>query len=244
MDNHTRAAIVLALACAANAHARAQEATGPAPAEPVPTVETRGVRDPAMLPYADAYRMLSRVEHVGEGRVGFAIRVVSAQTGQPLPDLAIALQGENTFDKLALDDRGFVTVPLDRRYVDDKAEFVSNKKKGSIKAHMTILPLLPRENLTYADLAATFAAGKRAVAELVPWYLRLFVGRIHAVRLCYPDAAQQVGIGGGPSRPANRESKNSLDGKTVYCAEFDEDEVQAAPRTTVAPAPGYVALFR
>jgi hypothetical protein len=164
-----------------------------------------GVRDPAMMPYAQAYDILTRVGKADDGRL---------------------------------------TVPLDGKYVADKADFVTNKKNGSIKAHMILVPLLPRENLTHADLGASLAAARLAIAELMPWYLRLLFGRVHQVRLCYPEAGVLVGTGADARRIARDEEQNPLNGKTVYCAGFDAGEVEGAAPTAVDAPPGWVALFK
>lgn len=242
-------AAALALASLAASPVRAQDAAPAAAREAaqdsaIQTVETRAVRDPAMMPYADAYDMLTRVHKLGEGRIDFLIRVLSAKSPQPLPDLEVALQGTTIFEKLALTDDGYLTVPLDAKYVADKADFVTNKKKGSIAAQMWLVPVLPHEGMTYADMAASLAAGKRALGELMPWYMRILFGRLHDVQLCYPDATQQVALGSGPSRAATQEWKNPLNGKMVYCAVFSTRETEAAPQTTITAPPGYVALFR
>jgi hypothetical protein len=229
----------LAAATLAALPAMAQETD----ADAIPSVETRGVRDPAMMPYTDAYDILTRVKTVGAGHIEFVVRILSATTAQPIPDLEIALQGTTVFEKLPLADNGTLTIPLDAKYVADKADFVTNKKKGTIKAHMVLLPTLPDGKLTYADMDASVTGGKRAMKELMPWYLRLLFGRVHGVKLCYPEAGREIGLATGAPVVANEEKKNPLNGKTVYCGVFDEDAMQAAPQTAVNAPPGYVAFF-
>jgi hypothetical protein len=240
---HTVAALT---ACLPLLSAGAQE-TGPAPGAtsetPAQTVTVHGVRDPAMAPYADAYDMLTKVREAGGGKVGMAIRILSAKSMQPIPDLELSLQGRTISEKLPLSPDGFLEVPLDKRYLDDKAEFLTNKKNGAVRAEFYFVPVLPKDALTYGDIAASIAAAKETRAKVLPWYFRLLTSGIEGVRLCYPDKGQEIGLSGGAARPAASEQKNVLTKTTVYCAAFGKREVDAAQDTVVMAPPGWVALY-
>lgn len=234
----------LALACAAAfpGAPAALAQTGPAEAPPQ-TVAVRGVRDPAIAPYAEAYDMLTRVRAASRGKADMVIRVLSEKTLQPMPDLELSLTGATISEKLSLSPEGFLDVPLDRRYLDDKAEFVTNQKKGEVRAEFYFVPLLPGGTLTYGDMEASIAAAGRAVKQTIPWYIRLFAGGIDTVRLCYPDATRTIALSDGTVRPASNEQKNMLSKETMYCASFGMREVAAAKGTGVTAPPGWVALF-
>lgn len=248
MNWKNMAAVFLILANVSALAANAQEAHPQADAagENVPqTITVHGVRDPAMAPYPDAYKMLSTVRGVSGGRVDLVIRLLSAKSLQPIPDLELFLRGETISEKLTLSPDGFLDVPLEKRYLDDKAEFLTNKKKGSVRVELYFVPKLPQEGITYGDMAASIGAAKRAVKEILPWYLRLFGSSIDKVRLCYPDKGREIGLSNSQpaTRPASSEQKSMLTKATVYCAAFGAGEVATAQDTVVTAPPGWVALF-
>ena len=238
--------ILVVAAYAAQSLASAQEAA-PAPEGEgtVQTVQISGVKDPEIMPYEKAYDMLSRVRKVSDGKMDMVIRVLSAQTLKPIPDLEISLQGEQSFEKLALSPEGFLTIPLKTEALADKAVFLTNKKKGSLRVEYFFVPKLPKENLRYGDIAASIAAAKRVRAEVLPWYLRAILPAISEVRICFPDNKQVVIISNAEtvSRPALIEQKNMLTKETVYCGHFTDDETGAAKDSVVTPAPGWTPLF-
>lgn len=259
MNKTSSHALVLAIALAAAAHCNAQPPAAAAASDtasahapdmasdtPIQTVEVRGVRDPALMPYEKAYDFLTRLRKIGDGRVDMAIRVLSARTLQPVPGLEIFLKGEKTHRPLALSPEGFLTMVLDPAYLQDKAAILTNKPKGSIVVEYYFVPTLPADALRYGDIAASIAAGKRAFREAIPWYVRPFVGTVSQVMLCYPDKDRQVAISHGDTviRPASSGQKNVLSKTNVHCAVFTEDETRKAPETLVTASPGYTALFR
>jgi hypothetical protein len=211
----------------------------------IPSVVVNGVRDPAMMPYEEAYKSLTKIGKVGDGKMDLAIRIVSAQNMQPMPDLEISLQGENNYEKLVISPDGFLTVPLSQERVDDKAVFLTNKKKGSVKTLFFFVPRLPAQQVRYADIAASIAAAKRARAHFVPWYGRLLVPTIETVSICYPDDKQVITItnGGSVTRAANAEKKSVLNKETVYCAAFGRREAEAAGASVLTLAPGWTPFF-
>ena len=211
----------------------------------VPTVQVSGVRDPAMMPYADAYKSLSKVRDIGGGKMALEIRILSAQTMRPMPDLEIALQGDTRYEKLALSADGFLTVPLSQERVDDKAVFVTNKKKGSVRTAIFFVPTLPAGQLRYADILASITAAKRVRSALIPWYGRIMVPAIEIVNLCYPDNRQVITISNRSTvmRAADVRKKSLQTEETVYCASFTRAEADAEPDSVLTLAPGYTASF-
>ncbi|QNB01120.1 hypothetical protein [Massilia sp. Se16.2.3] len=246
----------LALALAATVGSAQPPATSPeatpatetnsADEAPVQTVQVRGVRDPALMPYEKAYDFLTRLRKAGDGRMDMVIRILSARTQQPIPDLEVFLQGETTYRKLALSPEGFLTMVLDPAYLKDKVAILTNKPKGAIVVEYYFVPTLPADGLRFADIGASIAAVKRAQREVLPWYLRPFMGTIREVMLCYPRKDQELLVTQGETvvRPANIEQKNMLSRNTVYCAVFNEAEARKAPDSLVAAPASPIALFR
>lgn len=189
--------------------------------------------------------MLTKIQKVSNGNMDMAIRIVSAQSMQPMPGLEISLQGDSNFEKLTLSPQGFLSVPLSPERLADKAVFLTNKKKGSIKVEYFFVPILPKEQLRYADIAASIAAAKRARAEVVPWYMRMLVPAIQEMRICYPNNKQVITIANGTAltRPATAEQKSMLTKETVYCAAFNGQETEAAKNSLVTLPPGGTPLF-
>jgi hypothetical protein len=145
-------------------------------AEDIPqTVTVHGERDPAIAPYADAYRMLNTVREASGGKVDLLIRLLSATSLQPIPDLELSLRGETISEKLTLSPDGFLDLPLDNRYLDDKAEILTNKKKGSVRVEFYFVPKLPQEGITYGDMALDRCSqtGGQGNSALVPAPARL-----------------------------------------------------------------------
>ena len=216
--------------------------------EEVPAVQITGVRDPAMMPYKEAYQFLSRIGKVSGDRIESVIRVLSAKTKKPVPGLELHLRGDQTFEKIPVSAQGVVSVPLNERALADHAEFVTNQKKGTLQADLRLLPRLPSENPTYGDVLASLDAGRRAVKELIPWYLRLFVGSLKTVAICYPDNTRQVqvrGLSGAIAvRPASKAHWDTVQDQQVFCADFAAGERDIASDSVITAPPGWLALFR
>lgn len=204
--------------------------------------------DPALGTYADLYTTLNTVHNVAAGKADMVMRVLSAASLQPLPDLEIALRGASSQEVLTLSPDGFLAVPLSAKYLADHAVFVTNKK-GLLRVENYFVPVLPQATLTYADIAASIGAGQRASSAVLPWYLRAFMGTItgtmQEIQFCYPDKGQRIAIdaGANANRPAAIAQKNPLSKQVVYCAAFTARETAAAPSTRITPPPGWVALF-
>lgn len=221
--------VVLAAAYASSVAAAAQVAFEP---------------DPVLGTYATIYDTLNTVHGAAAGRADMVVRVLSAASLQPLPDLAIALRGARSQEALTLSPDGFLTVPLSETYLADQAVFVTNKK-GLLRVENYFVPVLPQATLTYADIAASIGAGQRASSAVLPWYARAFTGTMHEIQFCYPDKGQRIAIAADviTTRPAAIAQKNPLSKQVVYCATFTARETAAAPATRITPPPGWVALF-
>lgn len=239
-------ASLIAAACTLSGGLSAQENPSDASADaPIQSVRVNGVRDPAMMPYEMVYSMLTKVGQASQGKVDMVVKVVSAKTMQPMPDLEVALRGEKEFEQLPLTADGFLTVPLSQARVDDKAVFLTNKKKGSLKVEFFFVPRLPAQQLRLGDIADSIAAARQARTHLVPWYLRPFFPSISEIKLCYPDDKQHVTVAANApvTRPANVEQKSYITREPVFCASFTSAEASAARDTLITLPAGFSALF-
>jgi hypothetical protein len=218
----------------------------PEPEAPVQSVQITGVRDPAIMPYKTAYEMLNKVASVSNGRVQLLIKVTSAQTRTPIPDLDISLQGEQTFEKLTISPSGFISVPLSEEIYHDRAEFLTNKKKGSLSVEFYLVPKLSGENLSYGEIVDGIQAARRALAQIIPWYLRFLMPSINGVGICYPDNHQTVLVSKSKEavRPAATEETNSATNAKVFCANFSSTERSMARDSIISPATGWEPIFR
>lgn len=242
-----RAKLVLgaALSLAAPAWCQTPEAE-PEPAAPVQSVLVSGVRDPAIMPYKQAYELLNKIAAVSNGHVQVLIKVTSSASRQPLPDLEVSLRGEKTFEKLSISPSGFLTVPLNRDAYDDKAEFLTNKKKGSLHVDIYLAPKLSAEALSYGEIVDAIEAGRSALAQLVPWYVRLVMPSIKEVSICYPDNKQAVAVSNSAEavRFAHSEETSVMTHAKLFCAHFSSTERAIRRDSILTPASGWEALFR
>lgn len=232
------ATLVLACLTCAHAQSAADEAE-------MQTVQVKGVKDPAILPYKTAYELISKVRSASADHVQLLIRVISAKSHAPLQNLEIAIEGAKTHEKLTISADGYVSVPLNPDAYADGAEFVTNQKKSSLAVRFFLLPKLPADTLRYADIVDAIKAAQLARAEILPWYLRLVLPNIQSIGLCYPNNAQTVGIGshGDSARAASAEDSGILENK-VFCANFSAQEAGLAQETVLVPAAGWEAIFQ
>jgi hypothetical protein len=179
------------------------------------------------------------------GRVLFLIKVTSEKTHAPFTDLEIALQGDNTFEKLAISPEGFLTVPLSQAAYDDHADFLTNKKKGTLRVEFFLVPALGGEHFSYADVSSSIDSARAVLARILPWYVRLLIPSIKQVGICYPDKTQVVSISGSTeaARAASAEETDPVTEAKVYCAKFSLSERTMTPDSHIAPAGGWVPVY-
>ncbi|MEC5163975.1 MULTISPECIES: hypothetical protein [unclassified Janthinobacterium] len=213
---------------------------------PLQIVQVTGVRDPAILPYKIAYEMLSKIAGASNDRVRLLIKVVSSETGKPIPDLEIILRGDKTFEKVRMSPAGFLTIPLSQEAYDENAEFLSNKKKGALRVQFYLEPKLPAENFSYGDIADGIDAARAALTHIVPWYWRMLMPSLKGIGICYPDNKQSVLISNSAetARPAASEESHNVTEAKVYCANFSAKERGIARDSVISPASGWDPIFR
>jgi hypothetical protein len=218
------------------------------PEEDVPSqsVQVVGVRDPAMLPYKTAHDILTKIAGASDGRVGVLIKVVSAQSRQPFPDLHISLQGDNFFENVSVSTDGLITVPISQAAYDGNAEFLTNKKKGALHIELYLVPVLAPDSMTYGDITASIDAARRAMRQLVPWYLRMLAPSIDTIGICYPDNGRSIAISGAAElgRAASTEAKSQVTDGKVFCASFSSIEHGLTKGSIISPPVGWEAIFQ
>ncbi len=237
-----RAALLSACMFCSIAIARAQTPTIEAP--PTEAVEVKGLKNPALMPYRKAYDLAAGVQQAGGSHARLAIRVTSAESHQPMPDLSLRIVGENTDARVPVSPDGHVDLPLDKAFYDDKADIVANKLAKALKVDIHVVPRLPAGEIRFADLAQATSAGQAALAQIVPWYVRTLMPSLHGVGLCYPGQGQEVTF--GEDKPATRaasEVDTDPDEVKVFCARFASEELAANPRALLKAPQGWEALY-
>jgi hypothetical protein len=215
-------------------------------AVPSQSVQVVGVRDPAMLPYKTAHDILAKIAGASDGRVRVLIKVVSAESRQPFPDLHISLQGDDFFENVSVSTDGLVTVPISQAAYDGNAELLTNKKKGSLHVEIYLVPVLASDGMTYGDITASIDAARRAMRQLVPWYLRMLAPSIDSLGICYPDNGQSIAISRAAEslRAAFTEAKSPVTDAKVFCASFSSIEHGLTKDSIISPPVGWEAIFQ
>jgi hypothetical protein len=235
----------LCLILAAASPARAQDAAAPPlPDGPGQVVEIKQPKNPAMMPYRKAYDLLSKVDEAGAHRLRAVFRVTSPTSHQAVPDLRIAIEGENTHLSVPVSASGLVDLPVDPAALADDADIVANKPKAALAVDFFVVPEIPAGKLTYGQFADSVSAAQSALARIVPWYARLLMSSVKGVGLCYPDDAHAVSIEEAPETArAAREPDLDAAGNKVFCARFSASEALEHKDRVVVPEAGWVAIF-
>lgn len=217
-------------------------ATASQPAETTaPAIEVKALRDPAIMPYKQAYEMLTGIQKATQDKVKVIIRVLASGTRQQIPDLQIRLESDENRWPVPVSDKGIIDVPVIAKAYTEGAEFVTNQKKGSLGADLTLVPVLPQDGFSAAQLRDSLDAGRTALRELVPWYYRIFISNPKGVAVCYDNPQQQIVLRGQQERivAANEEMKNPY-GSKWFCGKFTARELD---NEQILPATGYRVLY-
>ena len=237
-----RTALLLACSLSATGIAHAQAPATDAP--PAESVEVKGLKNPALMPYRKAYDLAAGVEQAGSGHARLSIRVTSNESHQPLPDLSLRIVGENTDARVPVSPDGHVDLPLDKAFYDDKADIVANKPAKALNVDIHVVPRLPAGEIHFSDLADATSAGQAALAQIVPWYVRALTPSLHGIGLCYPSQGHEVTVGQDkPVARAASEVDTDPDQVKVFCARFSSEELAADPRALLSAPPGWEAVY-
>ncbi|MBI3731559.1 MAG: hypothetical protein HY254_24940 [Burkholderiales bacterium] len=228
----------------ASSSASASASASATSTEELQSVEVKAIRDPAIMPYKVAYELMSKVRAASKDKVQILIRITSAKSHAPVPNLNIYLDGKNTHQQLEISATGFINVPLDQAAYADGAEFVTNQKKGSMEVNILLLPKLPQDVFKYADISESIEAAQLAIKELVPWYLRLFMPSVNGIGICYAEQNQTVLVKGNEEQhlPANSDATDPLKNK-VHCARFAAKDAAKEKGNLIMPATGWQAIY-
>ncbi|MCX9155396.1 hypothetical protein OPU71_04590 [Niveibacterium sp. 24ML] len=178
--------------------AYAESPPAPAADQSAPVADSvivKGVRDPAIMPYADAYAFQTQVQRVQHDKVRMRLQVKSNDKAVSPADIRIRLTGENTDIPVPLGPEGDVEIPLSAEALADKAEFVTNQKRSSLAVHLTLSPRLADDGkIAYADALEATEQSKRLMKEIIPWYFRLLIPNPNALRFCFEREGAQAAL--------------------------------------------------
>ncbi|MEY4730031.1 MAG: hypothetical protein RL020_1189 [Pseudomonadota bacterium] len=139
-------------------------------------IEVKGLRDPGMMPYKEAYAYLQKINANPHDKIAVRMRVVPVDKNLSLRDIKITLQGDKTSRVIPIADDGLIEVPLEKALIEDNAEFISNQKKNSLQVHVNVDVLLPSNGaLRYRYLSDALNQARDSVKSIVPWYVRWLV---------------------------------------------------------------------
>jgi hypothetical protein len=207
----------------------------PAGEAEIQTVQVRGVRDPALMPYADLV-MMRRVfaEQAMPPSIVPALRVSSSKTGAPVAGLEIVLaaHGESTPVPLAA---GFALLRQLPVSDDAQAEFRSNQRQGSLRAEILLtVALNDARRFTVGELRRAIDDGNRVRGTILPWYLRLLAPRFSEAAICFAAQDATLSVAGVARAAAPSHGAGCV---TLRPAQEDEAAV-----IETAEAPLYVQL--
>lgn len=135
-------------------------------------MEVQLVRDPAWMPYERAYELALRFKEAPLRSVVMRFRLLPTRPGDNLQGLALHLYGKTTDTAINVSDEGYFDIPLDAKALAENAEFVANRKVGTLR--WLFFPLIkPNVDRQYrlAELRQAAAEAQEAVA-LLPWAAR------------------------------------------------------------------------
>lgn len=198
------------------------------------SVVVKGVRDPAIMPYADAYKFQTQVSQVPHDKVRMRLQVKSNDKAVAPADIRIRLSGDNTDIPVPLGPEGDVEIPLSAEALADKAEFVTNQKKGSLAVHLSLSPKLAEDGrIEYTDALASFDQARLLMKEIIPWYFRLLIPNPNALRVCFEREGGRAELI-TPAGPQPLEIKGKR-----QCAVLALDADEAAQRMALVFSPPY-----
>ena len=154
--------------------------------QPVQVVQISGTRDPALLPYADVVMLRSVfAEAPGAGAIRAGIKVSSKQDGGKVENLHVNFAANGKQTELPLKS-GFVLLSELPTSEDPKAEFLTNKRKGSLRIEILLtVELKDSQHFTLGELARTMEQGNKIRSTVLPWYLRLVVPKFQRADVCF-----------------------------------------------------------
>ena len=159
-------------------------------------VEVRAVRDPAMMPYKDAYSMLSKFQSTDKyDRLDLKVMVISKDKTIKPSAIALRLVGDTLDVPITVAVDGRVQVPLLPEALLDNAEIVSNQPKKSLEAHAEFVIRLPvTQRYSYREVMGVLPQADQALREFVPWYLRWLAPSFSAVEFRFVQGVRATAV--------------------------------------------------
>lgn len=223
-----------------------QAPDAPAADAPPQTIEVVGVKDPAIMPYAQAYDILSKVNAVVGERVQVQFRITSTKTAAPIPGLTLAIRSTSVDQPLDVAADGTLMIPLNPVAYTEKAEFITNQRKGTLQFDISLRPRLAGDEIAYQTVKEGIALAREAVAQLLPWYLRMVMPSVRRIGVCYPEPGHQVTVrnqlGETHSLHADNQKETDLD-KPLHCLLLSANESAMADGDMLLPEPGWRAIY-
>jgi hypothetical protein len=210
-------------------HAALWAGEEPADAPPMQTVQVRGVRDPALMPYADLV-MMRRLfaDDAVPSSILPGLRVTGSQDGEPVAGLEIVLAAHGQQMPVPL-AAGFALLRQLPASDDAQAEFRSNQRRGSLRMEILLTVALPNAHrFTVGALRRAIDDGNRVRATVLPWYLRLLAPRFSETAICFAAENATLTVGGA-ARAAVRSHGASC--VTLRPAQEDDAAVIEADET-------------
>ena len=205
-----------------------------------PAVEVKALRDPAIMPYKQAYEMLTSIQKATQDKVKVLVRV-TAKTQKTIPDLHIRLESNETRLPVPVSENGIVDIPLSAKAYAEGAEFVTNQKKSTLSAHITLIPNLPANGFQASEVQDSLNASIKAMREFVPWYYRIFIPNPKGVAVCYDNPQQQIVLRGQQEKVISASEKmDNPYGASWYCGKLMARELE---NEHILPASGYHLLY-
>ncbi len=157
--------------------------------ETVERLEVKRLRDPALMPYKDAYDMLSKFEKSGKyPALELKVAVASKNKAVKPGDIVLRLVGDTLDLPIPVDAAGRVAIPVLPEALADNAEIISNQPKNSLQARINIVGrLAPAREYRYRELMTLVTQSEQAIREFVPWYMRWLIPTLSAVQFTFPE---------------------------------------------------------
>jgi hypothetical protein len=210
-------------------HAALWAGEEPADAPPMQTVQVRGVRDPALMPYADLV-MMRRLfaDNAVPSSILPGLRVAGGKDGEPVAGLEIVLAAHGQQMPVPL-TAGFALLRQLPVSDDAPAEFRSNQRRGSLRMEILLTVALPdARRFTAGELRRAIDDGNRVRATVLPWYLRLLAPRFSETAICFAAASAALTVGGAARAAVRSHGANCV---TLRPAQEDDAAVIEADQT-------------
>lgn len=168
---------------------------------PMQSIQISGMRDPALLPYADVVMLRKVFSAASDGTtIRPGIKVSSRRDGQPVKNLRVTFAAEGRETELPLKS-GYVLLSELPETGDAQAEFLTNQRKGSLRMEILLtVELKDAQHFSLGELTRAIDDGKRIRRSLLPWYLRLIVPKFDRAAVCFADAGGAATIVQGERR--------------------------------------------